>query len=201
LRSQQAGQRAARLQPHQVTFDQVRKLHGLPPQRVILAQDGGQLIAAVRLTPQAIGVAAIHHHAQIGLPRAHAANHLVTPGFFEHDAHVLVQVLELRHVRWQELGHGRGVAQNAQHSVASRCVVDHLGTHVDDACNHLACMLEQVLACRRELQAARVPLEQLGLELMLQQGQTPTGRRHGDEASLGSTRQVAQFGRLDEQRQ
>ena len=89
----------------------------------------------------------------------------------------------------------------AQHRLAPGAVVGHLGAHVLHICNHPARQLQQVVARRRELQAARVPLKQLGLELVLQQREPPAGGRHGDVAGLGRAGEVAQLGRLHEQGQ
>jgi hypothetical protein len=62
-------------------------------------------------------------------------------------------------------------------------------------------VLEQMLACGGELETARMALKKLGLKLMLLQGQAPTGRRHGNEAGLGSTGEVAQVGGFYKQHQ
>jgi hypothetical protein len=119
----------------------------------------------------------------------------------EHDAHVVAQVLEARDVAGEELRHRRGVAVHAQHGLPPARVVAHLGAHVVHAGDHLAGQQQQPLAGRGQVQPARMALEQLGLELVLQQRQPAARHGHGDQAGLCGTREIAQLGGPHEQRE
>ena len=99
--------------------------------------------------------------------------------------------LEVRYVCRQELRHRRGVAVHAQHRMAARGVVGHLGAQMVHVGDQVPRQLQQAVACGRKLQAARVALEQLGFELVFQQRQASAGRRDRDVAGLSRAREIA----------
>ena len=88
----------------------------------------------------------------------------------------------------------------SQHALRAARIVAHLGAHVVYVGDNLARQLQKSLAGLLGFHAARMAIEQLNLELVLQQRQA-AGSEHDDEAGLGSACQVAQFSGANKQRQ
>ena len=90
---------------------------------------------------------------------------------------------------------------DVQYRRATRAVVGHLGAHVVHAGQYLASEHQQLFTGGGKFQTSRMALEQLGLELVLQQGHTPASSWYRDGTGFRGAREIALLGSPDEKGQ
>ncbi|MCY1531121.1 hypothetical protein D9M68_663370 [compost metagenome] len=170
-------------------------------QRVPFGHDQREAVVSIRKALQLARAAGDVAHAEVGRALLHRADHFAAQVLLEVDLDGLVRAREHAQVFRQELHDGRDVGVHPHVAAHAVGVFAELALHLLEAVEHRAGVVQQAFAGRREVDAARMAVEQGGAERGLQVGQPLAHGRGRDELALRRAPDAAQLAHGHEQLQ
>ena len=139
--------------------------------------------------------------AQVSRAFLHGPHYLRGQTLFQVDLYLAMFLDEGAQVLGQELDDGRNAGMHAHMAAHAVGVLAEFALHLLQAEQHRAGVMQQAFAGRRQVDTARVAVQQRGVEGGFQIGQALAHGGCGDELALGRLADAAEFAHRHEQLQ